>query len=119
MAIVVSQLRSIFAKDFSFVHNFQNLAQQKLVYEECLVALRKSTWNKSHFDSVISNYRETLLSGSPDHICQKYPAIWDLLSEHILPRITEFTMLSFEMMMEPHILELASNGCIAYHLDRV
>lgn len=107
-----SASRLTFSKFFQIIPDFESTQAQATLVDECKRALLKASWCRDHFDKVITNYREISVSN-----CElRYPAIFSLWNRI---RVESLLNQSPPAMMNPHILELASNGHIDYHIDTV
>lgn len=97
-------------KDFFLLKNYISLKDHDALILESTSVLRKASWNKDHFDSVIKNFKEITLG--PVSL-SRFPHIAGLYN-----RIKK-DFFSGKQMQDPHILKLASDGYILPHVDHV
>ena len=100
-----------FEKCFRIIPEFISIQEHDLLIKQCHSALAKATWCGNHFDSVISNYRETTVS----NCTSRFPQISNLWNQMKSLGYIDMNVIA----MDPHILELASNGRIDHHIDTV
>lgn len=103
------QTREIASRFFKIIPEFVSEKAQQALKDECARGLRKSTWLRDHFDSVITNYRERVVSTLSD-----FPAISELFERAIRP-----AFFSGSTCLPPHIVEISADGFIRPHVDKV
>lgn len=94
---------------FKLIPTFVSPKLQKALMSECALGLRKATWSRDHFDTVIVDFRERVVNNLAD-----FPMIKKLLDNIIKPKFFPDTVC-----LPPHIIELSSKGYIRPHVDNV
>jgi hypothetical protein len=109
-------------RDFFLIPDFCGAAEQQLLIQEAEQALRKASWSDSHFDSMIRNYRECMLSSlaqmssrGDSTVYEQYPNVRKLKNRII----NQFFDGRENAVLAPHVLELSPSGYILPHIDNV
>lgn len=102
-------LRDAFDKDFKLIKNFVSKDEENNLVATVSKRLRRLPYEDAHFDGVIRQYRETMISWderTPDSIKLLSGKVFE-----ILPKDRSYLPI--------HILDLNMNGYIAKHVDNI
>lgn len=93
---------------WSFILDFIDEKEEKVLLDDLDRLLKKHTWQMSHFDSAIVNYRELSISN-----LNKAPSLKAVVESKVVPIFQKFG----KTMLPIHVLELGPGGLIRPHID--
>ncbi len=102
------QIRRVLNKNWLFMPNFISISEEIQILDEINIIMRDQKWCEDHFDSIVTNYRETVRSNIKD-----FKVLSNIVNNRIRPKFEYFG----KTMMPIHCLELSTASRIKKHID--